>query len=238
MTRFITTRWTLIADVRRDDDRARQAMTELCQTYWRPVYAYVRRHGHTPEQAADLTQSFFLHLLEHRGFERADPLRGRFRSYLLTSARNFLSNERDRSATLRRGGGASFDPIDLVDAERQLAQENVDPQFSPEAAFERQWALRIMERAIETLGREYTARGQAALFAHLRTFLTSDATADLTPSGESAAAPDLTDAALRTAVHRLRKRFGAALRAEIEDTVGSAADVDDELRHLLRIMSQ
>jgi RNA polymerase sigma factor (sigma-70 family) len=237
MTRFNTTRWTLIADVRRDDDRARQAMTELCQTYWRPVYAYVRRHGHTPEEAADLTQSFFVHLLEHRGFERADPLRGRFRSYLLTSARNFLSNERERSATLRRGGGASFDPIDVVDAERQLAQENVDPQFSPEAAFERQWAVRIMERAIETLGREYAARGQAALFAHLRPFLTSDATADLTPSEESAATRDLTDAALRTAVHRMRKRFGAALRAEIEDTVGSAADVDDELRHLLHIMS-
>ena len=238
MTRFSTTRWTLIADVRRDDDRARQAMTELCQTYWRPVYAYVRRHGRTPEEAADLTQSFFLHLLENHGFERADPQRGRFRSYLLTSARNFLSNEHDRSATLRRGGGTSTDPIDLVDVERQLSQENIDPQFSPEAAFERQWALRIMERALETLRREYTARGQAALFAHLRTFLTSDAPTGFRPPGESAATPDLTDAALRTAIHRLRKRFGAALRAEIEDTVGSAPDVDDELRHLLRIMSQ
>ena len=236
MTRFMTTRWTLIVDARRDDDRAREALSELCQAYWRPVYAYIRRHGHAPELAADLTQSFFLHLLEHRGFERADPARGRFRSYLLTSARNFLANARDRDRTQRRGGRAPHDSIDVVDAERQIVQEELDPQFSPEAAFERHWALRIMERAVERLAAEYALRGQAPLFEQLRPFLTSDVTRP-EPSGAAAAPPDLGDPAIRTAIHRLRKRFGQALRAEIEQTVGAASDVDDELRHLLRIMS-
>jgi RNA polymerase sigma factor (sigma-70 family) len=230
----MTTRWTLIVRARSDDDRAREALTELCQAYWRPVYAYIRRHGRTPEEAADLTQSFFLHLLEHRGFERADPVRGRFRSYLLTSARNFLANAREHDLTERRGGRSSHVSIDLVDTERQLAGDAADPQYSPEAAFERQWAIRLMERAVDTLGREYAARRQQSLFARLRPCLTSDGAPALTavPS-----VPEMSDAAMRTAVHRLRKRFADALRAEIEDTVGDAADVDDELRHLLRILS-
>ena len=147
MTRFMTTRWTLIVAARSDDDRAREALTDLCQAYWRPVYAYIRRHGRTPEQAADLTQSFFLHILENRGFERADPARGRFRSFLLTSARNFLANAREHDMTERRGGRSSHVSIDLVDTERHLAGDAADPQYSPEAAFERQWAIQLMERA-------------------------------------------------------------------------------------------
>jgi RNA polymerase sigma factor (sigma-70 family) len=234
MTRFETTRWTLILAARSDDDQARDALSELCQAYWRPVYAYIRRHGRTPEQAADLTQSFFLHLLEHRGFDRADPVRGRFRSYLLTSARNFLANARDHDLSARRGGRVAHESIDLVETERHLALEAAHSQYSPEAAFERQWAVRLMERAVEALGREYSARRQRSLFEQLRPFLTSDSVpaANHTPSPT-----EMSDAALRTAIHRLRKRFADALRSEIGDTVGDAADVDDELRHLLRILS-
>lgn len=234
MTRFMTTRWTLIVAARSDDERAREALTELCQAYWRPVYAYIRRHGRTPEQAADLTQSFFLHILEHRGFERADPVRGRFRSFLLTSARNFLANAREHDMTERRGGRSSHVSIDLVDTERHLAGDAADPQYSPEAAFERQWAIQLMERAVDRLRREYAARRQESLFEQLRPCLTSDGAPTVTsvPSAQ-----EMSDAAVRTAVHRLRKRFADALRVEIEDTVGDAADVDDELRHLLRILS-
>jgi DNA-directed RNA polymerase specialized sigma24 family protein len=231
----MTTRWTLIIAARSDDEQAREALTNLCQAYWRPVYAYIRRNGRTPEQAADLTQSFFLHILEHRGFARADPGRGRFRSFLLTSARNFLANAREHDLAERRGGGAPHDPIDLAATERHLALETSDPLASPEAAFERQWAIRIAERAIEQLGRDYAARGQRAIFEQLHPLLTSD----IVPSGSGSppAAPgDQSDAAARTALHRLRKRFGEALRAEIESTVGDGADVDDELRHLLRIL--
>jgi RNA polymerase sigma-70 factor (ECF subfamily) len=229
---FKTTRWTLIAASAGDDALASAALAELCQIYWRPVYAYVRRRGHSPEESADLTQAFFLGLLERGAFARADASRGRFRAYLLTSARNFLLNAREHSLSIRGGARIPHEPIDAVDAERCLASSSTDPESSPEAVFERQWALRITERALERLRRDYTSSGQEDVFRDVRPFLTSDA-----PQGAASPSTVVRDDAFRTALSRARRRFGEALRAEIRETVDNDEQIDDELRHLLRVLT-
>jgi RNA polymerase sigma factor (sigma-70 family) len=229
---FGTTRWSLVIAAAGGDAAANAALSELCLIYWRPVYAYIRRHDHGPDEAADLTQAFFLHLLEHRGFERADPSRGRFRAYLVTSARNFLVNAREREQSLRRGARTQRESIEALDAERYLALNATDPESSPEAVFERQWALRVTERALERLERDYAERGQERVFHDVRPYLTSDGPAD-NQSPEAVVSND----AFRAALSRARRRFGEALRAEIRETVSDSRDVDDELRHLLRILT-
>ena len=228
---FGTTRWSLIVAAAGSDAEATDALAELYRAYWRPVYAYVRRHGHAAEESDDLTQAFFLHLLEHRGFERANPARGRFRAYLLTAARNFLLNARARDLTARRGAGTRHESIDAIDAERHLALNAADLESSPEAVFERQWALRVTERALERLKCNYAARGQEDVFQQLRPFLTSD-----TPSPDRTHPADTNSDAFRAALHRARRRFGDALRQEIRDTVADE-HVDDELRHLVRVLT-
>ena len=229
---FKTTRWTLIVAAAGGDTIARDALSELCQIYWRPVYAYIRRHGYTPEESADLTQAFFLALLEHRGFEKADPSLGRFRSYLVTSARNFLLNVRQRGLSLRRGATTKHESIDTIDAERCLALNAPDRASSPEAVFEWQWALRITERALERLKDDYTARGQEHVFQEVRPFLTSDDSPHATSTSGG-----LSNDAFRTALSRARRRFGESLRAEIQETIDDQEDVEDELRHLLRVLT-
>jgi RNA polymerase sigma-70 factor (ECF subfamily) len=229
---FKTTRWSLIVAATSGNATANDALSELCQVYWRPVYAYIRRHGHDPDESADLTQAFFLYLLEHRAFERADPSRGRFRAYLLTSARNFLLNARARALSLRRSGRTEHESIDAIDAERYLALNARDLESSPEAVFERQWALRVIERALERLGCEYVERGQGDVFQQLRPFLTSD------PSAGQESRPNPATDTFRAALYRARRRFGDALRAEIRDTADDGEDVEDELRYLLRALTR
>ena len=229
---FRTTRWSLILAAGGRGAVASDALSELCQVYWRPVYIYIRRHGQAPDEAADLTQAFFLHLLEHGTFERADPARGRFRAYIVTAARNFLLNARDHALTLRGGARTPHESIDARDAERYLALNASDLESSPEAVFERQWALRVTERALDRLGRDYAERGQEHLFRELRPLLTSDG-----PSQHSATGTGLSNEAFRTALSRARRRFGEALRAEILETIGNHEDVEDELRHLLRVLT-
>jgi RNA polymerase sigma-70 factor (ECF subfamily) len=233
---FQTTRWTLIAAAGSGDERASAALAELCQAYWRPIYAFIRRYGHSADAAADLTQAFFLHLLEHRAIERADQSRGRFRSYLLTSAHNFLESARQRDLTLRRGASAIHESIDAIDVERTPLLNAHDQESSPDRVFERHWALNLTERALERVRADYASRGQDDLFNRLRPFLTSD-----TPEPPSAEAAhhrkNHGDAAERTALHRARRRFGEALRAEIRETVVDSQDVDEELRFLLRVLA-
>ena len=229
---FQTTRWSLIVAAARDDAIAHDALGELCRVYWRPLYAYIRRHGHTPDESADLTQAFFLYLLEHRGFERADPSRGRLRAYLVTAARNFLLNTRIRAQCVRRGAGVQHESIDAIAAERYLALNAADLESSPEAVFEHQWALRVAERALERLKRDYAERGQEDVFHELSPFLTSDGAPH---DGDVNAG--LGDDAFRAALSRARRRFGEALRAEIHATVDASDDVDEELRHLLRVLT-
>jgi RNA polymerase sigma factor (sigma-70 family) len=232
---FRTTRWSLIVAAGGGDERATAALAELCQAYWRPVYAFFRRQHQTGEDATDLTQAFFLHLLEHRAIERADQSRGRFRSYLLTAASNFLASARQHERTLRRGAHAPHESIDGTEADRHPLLSAHDQDSSPDAVFERHWALNVTERAMERVRAEYASRGQEQAFDELRPFLTSDA------SGATDGPADRTgpaNAATRTGLHRVRRRFGEALRAEIRQTVDESHDVDDELRFLLRVLSR
>ena len=242
--RFATTRWTLIAAIGLDDERGQAALAELCNAYWRPVYSFVRRQGYPAEAAADLTQDVFAHLLENRGFERADPARGRFRSYLLTAVRRFLINRHAHDAAQRRGRNEVHQSIDVADAEHRFMLEAPPLQSSPEAAFERQWALTTIERAMTQLANDYAARGQRAIFDELRPQLTSDGVGisgvvDDGPDAQEveASPPAMSTEARRAALSRLRRRFAGALRAEIANTVATATEVDDELRELLRALS-
>ncbi|HEY7498204.1 MAG TPA: sigma factor [Vicinamibacterales bacterium] len=231
---FGTTRWSLIVAAGRDDSRAHSALAELCQAYWRPVYVFIRRKGHSTDDAADLTQGFFLHILEHHAIERADQSRGRFRSYLLTAVRNFLETARLRDVTLRRGAGAPHEAIETIDVERRPSLSARDHASSPERVFERHWALNLTERALESVRAEYASRGQERVFDELRPLLTSEAPASSPAGLDSTSAAD---AAHRTALHRARRRFGQALRAEIRETVNESGEVDEELRFLLRVLA-
>lgn len=235
--RFQTTRWSLILAAGGGDQQADAALAELCEGYWRPVYAFVRRKGHTAEAAADLTQAFFLHLLQQRGFERAVPSRGRFRSYLLTSVRNFLVSARLNEQRLRRGAQHAHESLAIIDPERCRELNAADLESSPEAVFERQWALELTERALNKLRTEYASRGQGEVFAELRPQLTS--ASDERPVTAGGLTPDPRgDAAFRTALHRARRRFGEMLRNEIRETLEDGGDVDDELRFLLQVLAR
>lgn len=229
---FAPTRWSLISATRGDAARpdVQRALGELCQLYWYPLYAFARRQGCAPEDAEDATQQFFAHALERRLFARADARRGKLRTFLLSAFQNDLADARKAAGRQKRGGGQTIVSFDRLDAEERLAAEGLDPA-TPDRQYERRWALAVLEAAMARLGAQYAATGRAELFTALRPFLTSDTEAAYEPV---CAAFALSPAAARQAVHRLRERFGLALRAEIADTLGSAADaeVDEELRTL------
>lgn len=225
---FRTTRWSLIAaagDAAGPDGR--QALADLCRLYWYPVYAYVRRRGHDRHAAEDLTQSFFARLLEKNDLAAADPARGRFRSFLLTACQHFLSNQHDHDTAQKRGGGVKPLSIDFGQGEERYAREPADPH-TPEAEFERRWALALLDQTLTELRAEYAESKKVALFDTLKGTLTGDATSyrDLgTRLG-------LSEGAVKVAVHRLRQRYRDKLRAVIAETVDGPAAVDDELRDL------
>lgn len=215
-----------------DEGAARQppALEELCRAYWTPLYAYLRQSGHPPADAQDLTQAFFEHVLGRGLLTRADPSRGRFRSFLLTALRHFSADRRDHAAARKRGGGLVHVPLDADTAElgyRALAA----PDLSPDAAFARTWALAVLDRALAALRGEYAARGRAAVFDVFKDHVWGD------PGGvgiaEAGAGLGLGESAARVAVHRLRGRFAEILRAQVADTLADPAQVEDELRHLL-----
>jgi len=236
--RFELTSWTMVLALQTTDGpRRAEALARLCEAYWAPIYAFVRRTGQSPENAADLTQAFFLHLLEQeRAFAAVDRSLGRFRTFLLAALRHFLSNERDRTATLKRGGGWSRVPFEPVDLERKYtAMRSAD--LDPEQVFDRHWAATLLERALARVGAQEIAAGRERQFAALSGYLTSEGV-DHGHGGyrEVAAALGTTETALRAAVHRLRQRLGAALRDEVVDTVGDRSAADAELRHLLALL--
>jgi len=232
--RFITTQWSRVLAARDgSDSEARHALETLCQTYWLPLYAFIRRQGHDRDAAGDLTQAYFTVLLE-KGFLRdVEPAAGRFRSFLLASLKHFLAHERDRTRALKRGGGAPALSLDANAAEGRFA-EDASHQLTPEQVYERRWALTVLDRALERLRQTSCESGNAAQFERLKAYLTGDAAR--ATYGEVAVEFGMTEGAVRTAVHRLRKRFGAALRAEILDTVAEPTEVDDEVRHLLSVV--
>lgn len=207
-----------------DTTAARTALARLCEAYWYPLYAYVRRRGSDPDDARDLTQGFLTSLLERRDFENLQKERGRFRAFLLASLKHFLSNENERRLTQKRGGGVVLLSLTFDDAEGRYRFEPAEPA-TPESLYERRWALTIMERALGHLRKEWEVSGRGAEFDELKACLLGE-----TPEGGYAAVAaklDMSEGAVKTAVHRLKRKFKARLRHDILETVSDPADVEE-----------
>jgi RNA polymerase sigma-70 factor (ECF subfamily) len=205
------------------------ALGKLCQIYWYPLYAYVRRRGHSPEDAQDLTQEFFARLLENQLLASADPQLGRFRSYLLTTLNHFLANEWKKTQAQKRGGGSQTLSLDWAAAEQRYDLEPAD-NSAPDKIFEKQWALTLLGEVLNRLEREYQSAGKQALFAALKQTLMG--VRESLPYAELARALGLSEGAVKVAVHRLRKRYRELVRDEIAGTLDQPADIESEMRHL------
>jgi RNA polymerase sigma-70 factor (ECF subfamily) len=211
--------------------RSRRALAALCETYWYPLYAFIRRQGSTQEEARDLAQGYFLQFLEKGFLKTVRPEAGRFRSFLLVSVKHFLSNERDRARALKRGGGQSPIRLDIDVVEERFRMDPADDALTPDRLFERRWAMTVLERAMTILREEFVRSGETSRFDLLRVYLTGEEPA--VPYREVAAELGLSESAVKVAVHRLRQRFGQALREVVAETVASPAEIDDEIRYML-----
>jgi RNA polymerase sigma-70 factor (ECF subfamily) len=232
---FATTRWTLVnAALRENRAGADAALEELCEIYWPPLYGYLRGRGYPAEQAQDLTQGFFTRLLETDAINLADPSRGRFRAFLLTALKRYVIGEYERGAAARRGGRHAHFSLDFTDAERLYSSERRNDD-TPERIFHRNWATITLERALQRLRTEYAQSEKDQLAAALFPYLSESS--GLPPYRAIATQLGLTEGAVRVAVHRLRQRYGAILRAEIAETVIGEHEIDAELRDLLRAVS-
>ncbi len=222
---FETTHWSLVLSAAGEGSDAREAMEQLCRIYWQPVLAFVRRRCPSAETAEELVQSFFVQVLERQAWQHADPVRGRFRAFLLTSVRNYLASQYDRQQAERRGGGRQHVSLNAEGAEEAVA----DP-MTPDRWFDRQWALALLDRVLGRLADEHAAPDRQRQFARLKPFLTGD---QPRPYAELAAELNSTEQALRAAVYRLRQRYRQLLRQEVARTLAPGESVEDELRWLL-----
>lgn len=231
---FLTTQWSLVLRAgAADDTAARQALADLCQRYWYPLYVYVRRRGVGVEQAEDAIQGFFTRLLEKQALAGVTVAGGRFRSFLLTALKNYLANERDRAAADKRGGKLAMLSLDVASGESRLALE---PQHSdtPERLFDRHWALTLLEVVLQRLEGEYLAAGKSRLFDMLKTGLTSGA--ERLPYAAIGEDLSISEEAARQAASRLRKRYRELLREEVASTLSSEQEIDDEIRGLFAVL--
>jgi RNA polymerase sigma factor (sigma-70 family) len=232
---FVTTHWSVILLAGRNDtERAREAMARLCRAYWYPLYAYVRRRGRSPHDAQDLTQAFFARLLERHSLAAADPAKGRFRSYILAAMKNFLADKWSKTQAHKRGGGTETVSLDWTSAEQRYRLEPAD-HAAPDKLFDRQWAVALLDAAMSRLEAEHRQEDKADTFAALRPTLIGERAAQ--PYAELAARFGTSEGAVKVAVHRLRKRYRALLRAEIASTVSTPEEVDAEMRHLFSSLS-
>ncbi len=232
---FQTTHWSVVlAAGQLVTPQAEAALETLCRIYWYPLYAYVRRQGHPPEDAQDLTQEFFARLLEKEFLKFADQARGRFRSFLLKSLQHFLVNEWVRGQAQKRGGGQQILPLDEESAER-IYQQEPSASLAAQSLYDKRWAVTLLDRAMERLGADYAAAGKRDVFDHLKHLLLTEGSGEI--YHEAAHQSGLSEGAVKVAVHRLRQRFRAAVRAEIAQTVATPEKVDEELRCLMTAMS-
>ena len=230
------TQWTaVLAAGSRPSPESAAALERLCTLYWYPLYAFVRRSGYSPSDAEDLTQEFFARLLEHNWISAADPQKGRFRSFLLMIIKRFLANEWDRARALKRGGQVRFVPLEFNTAETRYSKEPVDTR-TPDQVFERHWALALLAQVLKRLREEYGREGKAGLFEALEPCLV--VTRELQPYATLAAQLSISQEAVRMAVSRLRGRYREYLREEIGHTVASPDEVEEELRHLFRVLAR
>jgi RNA polymerase sigma factor (sigma-70 family) len=232
-SRFPTTRWTLVVaagDPHRKE--ARSALVSLCENYWYPLYAYLRRRGYPADQAQDLTQDFFVRVLEGRYLDRAEPEKGRFRSFLLTSLKFFVADTGDRQRAIKRGGGAVVS-VEFSSGEERYQREPAHDE-TPERIFERRWALAVLNRVVERLRNEFVQHGRPEHFQRLKVFLLGQSDA---PYAALAREMNTSEGALKVAIHRLRKRYRELFRQEIADTVADPAEVESELRFLAAVLT-
>ena len=230
---FHTTHWSLVlaAACRNQAPEGRTALAELCQVYWYPLYAHVRRRGYDPEDAKDLTQSFFLHLIEHEALTHVDSRKGKFRSFLLASLNNFLAVAHRRDNAIKRGGGQELLSLDVADAEGRYRVEPAD-QLSAEQNFDARWALSLLNESMRQLVEDYGEKPQT--IAVLKNFLLPGS--QTTSYEQAAATLSVSIAAAKTLIHRLRQRYTALLRQEVARTVADQADIDEEIHYLCEVL--
>ena len=232
-SQFPATRWSLVVaagDPHRKE--ARSALVSLCESYWYPLYAYLRRRGYSSDQAQDLTQEFFVRMIEGRYLDRAEPEKGRFRAFLLTSLKFFVADEEDRRRAHKRGGGMVV-PLEFSSGEERYQREPGHDE-TPERIYERRWALSVLDRVVEKLRNEFVQHGRPDHFERLKVFLLGQSDA---PYGALAQELNTSEGALKVAIHRLRKRYRELFRQEIADTVADPAEVEAELRYLAAVLT-
>ncbi len=233
---FPPTQWTVVlAAGETQSPESLAALERLCGSYWYPLYAFVRRSGYSPADAEDLTQEFFARLLEHNWVARADREKGRFRSFLLMAIKRFLAKEWDKAKALKRGGQIKFVELGLNTAETRYSQEPADPR-TPEQVFEVNWALALLAQVLKRLREEYARDGKGGLFAALEPCLIGKREGQ--PYAALAIQTGMSEGAVKMAVSRLRARYREYLREEIAQTVASPAEVDEEVKHLFRVLAR
>ena len=232
---FNTTHWSVVlAAGTRDSPDAHAALTRLCETYWHPLYCCARRHDHSPADAQDLTQAFLAKLLQKNQIALADPERGRFRTFLLRSFENFQHNAHERAVAQKRGAGRELESWDTETAEQRYEADSQN-HLSPDQLYERRWAATLLSGTLERLRREFSSGGRVELFDLLEPHLWGDDTS--APYAQVAAALGMTEVAVKSTMHRLRKRYCELLRDEISQTVATNDEIDDELQHMRRVLA-
>jgi RNA polymerase sigma-70 factor (ECF subfamily) len=232
---FATTHWSVVLGAAQSDaQHSVEALEKLCRSYWYPIYSFIRRRGHDPEAARDLTQEFFSRLLEKNYLLSVDASKGRFRSFLLAAVTNFLSNEWDRAHRLKRGGGCAIFSLDAVAAEDRYLLEPVC-ELTPERVFEQRWVDTLLETVLTRLRQECRAQGQGERFEQLKGYLVEDGQS--VAFAEMAERLQVTEASVKGVVRRLRERYREIFREEIANTVADPQEVEPEIRHLLRVLS-
>lgn len=229
---FHTTRWTLVlTSAQSQVEQGKAALAELCRLYWYPLYAFARRRGRSPHDAQDLTQGFFMHLLEHRALAHVDRLKGRFRSFLLASFQNYLANELQRMRSQKRGGNNQFISLDWEEGETRYGLEPAD-YLTAEKIYEARWAMTLLRHVMEQLQKQYVAQGKGATFAELQVFVRFGEESRVLSYEEVAKRMAISLPAVKTLIHRLRKQYTTILREEVGRTVSDPADIDAEIHSL------
>jgi RNA polymerase sigma-70 factor (ECF subfamily) len=233
---FMTTHWSIVLNAQDPTSpQASQALEKLCRSYWYPLYAFVRRQGHDEATAKDMTQGFFAKLLEKNYLADVHPEKGKFRTFLLVAIKHFMSDERDKARALKRGGGVTVISLDETVGEDRYRREPIEV-LDAEKLYERRWALTLLEQARAQLKEEYRVGGKTELYERMQLFESGDK--DGPAYAQVAPTLGLSESGLRSAVHRMRQRYGELVREEVAQTVSNPAEVDEEIRYLIRVVSE
>jgi RNA polymerase sigma-70 factor (ECF subfamily) len=230
---FNTTHWSVVLEAQRESPAAQEALEKLCRTYWRPIYSFVRRQGAAAEDAEDLTQGFFALVLERKDLNTVRKEKGRLRSYLLTSVKNFLADEARRALAVKRGKGQRLIPLDDI-RERECIDVERSDRLTADQIYERRWAFTVLEHVMARLRDEYRVAGNVRFFDEMRKMLMDEA--DRPSQAQIASEFDMTENAVKQAFYRFRQRYQSLLREEIANTVATPSDIEDELRHLIAVV--